>query len=628
VQCVSTVNKRIDLIAIRNKSLALQVVYGRGARVRLNVVTETLCETVMDAQIDTTYDFSEIHPQERIVFRHALFEWCLRNARRCFDNQLLEESLQWDKLAGTIAHYDCTPLSSSVLESYLIEAGKHLPVPDYVRPDSHPKGASAQSPRRWLHVLNVAHSFGGHTAMAARWMILDCEESTHSVVLLEQSSPVPPALAEAVRLTNGEIHALDAKAEILDRAAWLRTYAWQNADVVVLHISPFDVISTVAFAVPGGPPVVLVNHAAHIFWLGCSIVDFVLNCRGSALEHQWTIKYRGINAERSVTLPIPLTMPAQQDSTVERAQLKKTAKEALHVPLDAKVVLTVGSTDKYKPIPRIDFLEAAEKILQESPNSYLLAVGVDEDARWAKVREAAGGRLRAVGRQSDLKHFHDAADVYIEGFPFGSTTALMESGLKGIPCVLAPATSPPPFTTDGLALDMLDRPADLKEYVMATLALLGNEQEALKAGQAIASSLASHHCGKGWFVHIDALKKKLTAPHKIYPIPSTPSVPDYISNYWSVFTEHAYSDALALVFPKAGELGLKPKFDRKLREALHVAKPYRRRCFLINGLAAATGLLSSIMPWLVTSRYYKKLFYMFRPEGKILNLISRFGFIG
>src|SRR6185437_3034845 len=101
---------------------------------------------------------------------------------------------------------------------------------------------------------------------------------------------------------------------------------------------------------------------------------------------------------------------------------------------------------------------AAATILRARPHVQLLAVGPNEDARWRDLRAATGGRARALGPRHDLPRIHAAADVYLEGFPVGSPTALLEAGLRGLACVRAPADVPPPFAIDGPALDALAQP--------------------------------------------------------------------------------------------------------------------------------------------------------------------------
>ena len=75
---------------------------------------------------------------------------------------------------------------------------------------------------------------------------------------------------------------------MLSRAQWLRRLALSTCDYVILHVDVADVIAPCAFGAAGGPPVILVNHTAHIFWTGTATSDVVANCRGSELEHRWT----------------------------------------------------------------------------------------------------------------------------------------------------------------------------------------------------------------------------------------------------------------------------------------------------------------------------------------------------
>ena len=97
----------------------------------------------------------------------------------------------------------------------------------------------------------------------------------------------------------------------------------------------------------------LVNHTAHTFWVGSSIVDLVVNCRGSALEETWTVRHRGI--PRCATIPIPLaetTSFASQNAS--DSDIKRKAKEFLGLPPTAVIFLTVGAYFKYLPIDGLD----------------------------------------------------------------------------------------------------------------------------------------------------------------------------------------------------------------------------------------------------------------------------------
>src|SRR5438067_2243266 len=83
---------------------------------------------------------------------------------------------------------------------------------------------------------------------------------------------VIPGVHDAVKTSGGELMALNPAAPWIERARALRELA-RGYDAVVLHIHHHDPVPILAFADGDRPPVVLFNHADHMFWLGSSIVD-------------------------------------------------------------------------------------------------------------------------------------------------------------------------------------------------------------------------------------------------------------------------------------------------------------------------------------------------------------------
>ena len=140
--------------------------------------------------------------------------------------------------------------------------------------------------------------------MARRWIERDTAHAVHHVALLDPTLGVPRALRQAVEARYGSVHAAPPDMGLVQRARWLHQLARRIATRVVLHVDPADILCSLAFSLRGGPPVMLVNHTAHSFWVGVSTADLVLNCRGSALESQWTRVHRG--ALKQATVPIPL----------------------------------------------------------------------------------------------------------------------------------------------------------------------------------------------------------------------------------------------------------------------------------------------------------------------------------
>ncbi len=502
-----------------------------------------------------------VFPKDRIVFNHAVAEWCLHNAELCISRNTMEEALQWDALAAGVLSFECAALTSPELEKQLVLIGNSL------KPPKLKTSFCQTGPKRWLHVLTTAFSSGGHSSMLKRWIQLDLQQNKHSVVLLGQKGPVPETLVEIVQLTGGDVIRMDSRDTTLSRAIRLREIVWTQADIVVLHIHPWDIIPTVALALPGGPPVLLVNHAAHLFWVGTSVTDMILNCRYSSQEDEWTEKYRGI--DKIMHLPIPLSEPNY--IVQQNPKFREIARKRLQVPEDVVVMLTIGIGSKYSPLPGVDFFQAIGSVLKTSKNAYLIAVGPDPDVYWTNLSKEVEGRLLLVEKQphSEISTYFAAADLYLEGFPFGSTTALLEAGVMGIPCVLPPKGCPPPFTSDGIALHVLEKLATVSDYVEYIQRLLNDRQERLRLGELIASSIKAHHCGEAWTEYLAKVQNNLPTVHGVRMVSNPMCVPADLSAYWAAFSSVINGDPLAFVHKHSLFPSLKTRtIDEELRKLI------------------------------------------------------------
>jgi glycosyltransferase involved in cell wall biosynthesis len=487
----------------------------------------------------------------RLALNEAVFDWCLRSARRELARQALEPALAWSLLAARSAvHHGFGWLASAALEETLLAAAARLPVPEDPAPWS--------GPTRWLHVMDQAYAIGGHTALVERWTGLDRQGDRHRVLLLSHRGAIHQRLVDTMQAAGGDVTALDPGASLVDRALRLRQEARRHADRVVLHIHPWSVLPVVALGVAGGPPVMLLNHLSQKFWVGGSVADLVVSLRDSALE--WSRAHRGIT--RNALLPIPV--PRSRETETQAA-----ARRTLGLPADAIVLLTIGHAYKYRPLPGLDFLEAAAAILRARPRAHLLAVGPHDDAPWRALREASGQRARATGPRHDLALFHAAADIYLEGFPVGSPTALLEAGLRGLPCVRAPVDVSPPFATDGIALGGLEQPPDVAGYVSAVLALVDDRERRAAEGAALAGVIETYHGTDGWARHLTAAERALPARHRLHPPDGVAPLPGPIRDFSvTLSTRHHTDDTLTFTLRAALEQGLRPRLDAPLVRTL------------------------------------------------------------
>jgi hypothetical protein len=300
------------------------------------------------------------------------------------------------------------------------------------------------------------------------------------------------------------------------------------------------------------------------------------------------------------------------------------ARHALDVPSDGVVLVTVGAFFKYLPVGQLDFVEVYEKILERLPSAYLLAAGFSEDTRWRKASMRVDGRIRVLGvlSKTQVELLLDAADVYVEGFPFGTTTALLEAGIKGIPVVLAPAQCPPPFGSDGVALDyVVQRSHTLNEYVANVIDLCNDSAKRLEDGTRISRSIKRHHTGEGWAKYLASAIDALPTQHKVSTLLVVPT-PQVLHEHWSALVEASpvgYEGVLEEALSNALSLGLIPKIPAELRASL----VRFRGCGIKRGVPIGILVLfieyiAPVLPLTMAQRAWSVLSFLFRPQ-----LVSR-----
>lgn len=483
----------------------------------------------------------------QIEFNKTIFDWCLRNARRAVDRRHYIQTTRWCQLAAKVGGFGCGCLVSPELESLLLEVANQLPTfPDTVRP--------AGSCKRWLHVMTRTDRIGGHNALLKRWMECTLTADRHSIALLEHQDPDEKDLCNVAEASGGQFVFLgNLNSRPLESAQKLRELAWTTADYVVLHHHMWDVIPTLAFGITGGPPVLLLNMADHLFWVGASIADLVLQLRpeGQTLSEQ----YRGIDRNYLLNIPLP-----NQPSTNRDVNTAADLRQKLGIPSDCLVFLTIGREPKYEPREGVDFTATATDLLRQVPGSYFIAVGPSkENPAWCRAHEKTQGHLIPVGPQHDLRPYHMAADIYLEGFPFGSLTALLEAGLAGLPCVRAPRILPPIYRSNGPAIDYLPEPANPLGYVEQALELAGLSRADLRRMGAELSARIDHIHRIGWVDNV--VQIPLPDVHQIHTkMPGIAPLPSSEAK----FLRYLDGDPLRFVLWKARERGLDTSMDLRL----------------------------------------------------------------
>jgi hypothetical protein len=358
------------------------------------------------------------------------------------------------------------------------------------------KRSGGRASGRVLHVVTQAYQTGGSTQFVASWADQDVSREHHVCLTRQGPVPLPPKLVarSGSRLSLSRV---DGVWGLLRRAAEVRELA-RSSDLVLVHAHPYDVVPGLAFAgVPNLPPIVYVNHADHVFWLGTRITSLLLNMRQSGAE--LAVHRRGVDPDRCAILARPLN---PRGRTISRAE----AKRRLGLDATQVVVVTAADPSKYRPVSGPSLLDLVLPSIASRTSAVLLAAGPDLEGEWAEAHEATGGRVRALGLLDDPSLVQQAADIYLDSFPFSSLTSLLEVGSLGTP-VVSYAGHPPGCGVFGADTpeveDQMYRPTTPGQLTATLDALLENSELRDRAGAAVQASIVSSHTGPGWRASLD-----------------------------------------------------------------------------------------------------------------------------
>ncbi|BCH27555.1 hypothetical protein [Mesorhizobium sp. L-8-3] len=392
--------------------------------------------------------------------------------------------------------------------------------------DRRPAPFSSAKPsgrRRVLQFASHLARIGGHTRMLQNWIKYD-PDSCHTVVVSSQGGrDVPASFIDAVSENGGHLEFLPEEAGLIERSLRLRQLAREHADLVILHHDSSDVVPTVAFALDDLPPVAVLNHADFLFWLGSSVADFTINLRQSAADRRRQVPVEAL-------LPVPL-------AESERYLSREKAREILGIPDNQVALLSIARAMKFLPSGGQNFIATAGRILDRDPRAHLYLVG----ARREDIRPGLGAdpheRIHFVGPLDDPSAWRAAADIYLESFPFGSSTALLESTLFSLPVVRAYDSPCRLLVTDDDAIkEVVSSPVNEQGYIEQAVALIADADRRAAEGHALAARIRQQNMGPAWKRQLDEIyrlaEKTRHHPRRIAPTTLVISEEDIRLSNW------------------------------------------------------------------------------------------------
>lgn len=268
-----------------------------------------------------------------------------------------------------------------------------------------------------LHVVSQIYKTGGHTRLLFNWIERDAM-SDHYILATNQDHEEVKEVTDFYKITSRLSKVFTLTGDHIEKAQQLlNTVLEEDFSQIILHIHPDDLIPVLAFSNKHlRTPVLFLNHADHTFWLGASVTDMVIQIRDSNI--QLDSSRRQISLNRQALLPIP----------VKPLNITQKNNE------DKITLLTIGTSFKYRPNSEYNFFKEIRKVVERHSSVRFFIVGVEKDN--PDYLSFAHSSITCTGPVTDLETYLEKADIYVEGYPFPSFTALLEASLCRIPFLL------------------------------------------------------------------------------------------------------------------------------------------------------------------------------------------------
>ncbi len=279
-----------------------------------------------------------------------------------------------------------------------------------------------------LHVMTSAYLSGGHTRIVERWIDSAPTDEMHSVVLIRQrkKKQIPARLQWVVAEKKGTLVRFPYLLSMVWKANQLRKMA-MGYKTIVLHQNMTDPVPLMAFGDTAFPrPVIVFNHAGHSFWIGRNAADLVIDIEKS--QNQITHHKRGIKNS------LLLNLPYDSSESPDRPE-KKVLRKQFDLPENSQVLVSMASAYKYTPVLDYNFPEMLHTILQQHTDAVVLIIGVasQQSPDWERLEMDFPNRVRLLGilENKEVSPYLQAADLYLDSFPYSSFTSMLDAVAEG-----------------------------------------------------------------------------------------------------------------------------------------------------------------------------------------------------
>ncbi len=423
-----------------------------------------------------------------------------------------------------------------------------------------------------LHVMTEPYHVGGHTRVVERWIEQSACDEKHSVVFTRaDNGEASTKIKNLVSARGGGVFSIYENSELSQKAFLLKQIA-SSYEVIILHTHPEDYLPLLAFGAPDFKrPVILFNHADHIPWYGISVADIVAEFRS------WGMRLTENNraCSRSFLLGLP-----QDTQMNEKRFSKEEARQLLNVSLDEKIILTIGSPQKYQELPGLDFSQLIHNFLNMDDKNTIISIGMmsGKNPYWDSLQTKYPERLKLLGYlDRDTMFLYIAAcDIVIDSFPMSGCIALMDALSYDKPVLSLEC----PVGQSDFILNSPAYCASMPELLKKAAILLKNKTQSDFHVQAIKKVMSDEANENIWQERVGELYQLAHIQHSVYPCTPDNVKMDELSNFLS---ENNITD-----FNNINDKSLKKTFYKLLDKAYSSLDVYR----LVKSKVSALKLIN------------------------------------
>ncbi len=337
-----------------------------------------------------------------------------------------------------------------------------------------------------LYIATELYPTGGHTRYFENLLDHFLDFSNDLIITNQSKDEIPKRITD---LLNVKINSINSEIKSLSSTEKIRRInkIAANYEYIVLNIHPTDIITIAALSNLVNCKIIFINHADHKFWVGNSIIDTCINIRPYAAK----VSKERRAIKNNVILPIPVK---------ELNMQKKNARSSLGISGDQIVILTVSSLYKIIPNNTHNFFKTIYKIVELVPSAIFYLIGVNESSDLKKLGYVKHPRIKLLGEIEDPSLYQSATDIYIEGFPYNSFTACLETVKLGAIPVLHYAPMSPMFNMETeLAFDGKLFHSDSEEnYLTLIKSIISNLKKFQEKNISIVQSINYYNGGDYW----------------------------------------------------------------------------------------------------------------------------------